>query len=539
MKLLENSSFEAINYQLCIETGDSNIIGRIESYSCKMAGDDKHMFKQFCQDGQPHVLEALSPPQTSAVSPSRLSKSGEDAESPLSDKCCRKTLFYLIATLNESFRPDYDFSTAKSHEFSREPSLNWVVNAVNSSLFSAVGEEFNNLKPELWNALDQEICLQECDIYSYNPDLDSDPFGEDGSLWSFNYFFYNKKLKRIVFFTCRSVSFMSGCGRDSLGNELDMELEDEMDDETDNFEEDRIESYSCKMAGDDKHMFKQFCQDGQPHVLEALSPPQTSAVSPSRLSKSGEDAESPLSDKCCRKTLFYLIATLNESFRPDYDFSTAKSHEFSREPSLNWTKGRGAWPKNLENRCTIKPFLLGYNPDLDSDPFGEDGSLWSFNYFFYNKKLKRIVFFTCRSVSFMSGCGRDSLGNELDMELEDEMDDETDNFEEDRKTLFYLIATLNESFRPDYDFSTAKSHEFSREPSLNWVRLALPDRAPGFHTHSLSMLSHERFKMQYYYYTRLESSAGRSKRLSLQRRNVLKPDPISICPASSPWYWQL
>ncbi|KAK1173891.1 hypothetical protein AOXY_G4125 [Acipenser oxyrinchus oxyrinchus] len=245
MKLLENSSFEAINYQLCIETGDSNIIGRIESYSCKMAGDDKHMFKQFCQDGQPHILEALSPPQTSAVSPSRLSKSGEDAESPLSDKCCRKTLFYLIATLNESFRPDYDFSTAKSHEFSREPSLNWVVNAVNSSLFSAVGEEFNNLKPELWNALDQEICLQECDIYSYNPDLDSDPFGEDGSLWSFNYFFYNKKLKRIVFFTCRSVSFMSGCGRDSLGNELDMELENEMDDETDNFEEDSFHQAVC------------------------------------------------------------------------------------------------------------------------------------------------------------------------------------------------------------------------------------------------------------------------------------------------------
>lgn len=44
---------------------------RIESYSCKMAGDDKHMFKQFCQEGQPHVLEALSPPQTTGISPSR------------------------------------------------------------------------------------------------------------------------------------------------------------------------------------------------------------------------------------------------------------------------------------------------------------------------------------------------------------------------------------------------------------------------------------------------------------------------------------
>lgn len=40
---------------------------RIESYSCKMAGDDKHMFKQFCQEGEPHVLEALSPPQSSSA----------------------------------------------------------------------------------------------------------------------------------------------------------------------------------------------------------------------------------------------------------------------------------------------------------------------------------------------------------------------------------------------------------------------------------------------------------------------------------------
>ena len=44
---------------------------------------------------------------------------------------------------------------------------------------------------------------------SYNPDLDSDPFGEEGSLWSFNYFFYNKKLKRIVFLTCRSVRYVT------------------------------------------------------------------------------------------------------------------------------------------------------------------------------------------------------------------------------------------------------------------------------------------------------------------------------------------
>ncbi|KPP72086.1 repressor of RNA polymerase III transcription MAF1-like [Scleropages formosus] len=243
MKLLENSSFEAINSQLTIETGDCQIIGRIESYSCKMAGDDKQMFKQFCQEGLPHVMEALSPPQTAGVSPSRLSRSqsGDEGEGPLSDKCSRKTLFYLIATLNASFRPDYDFSRTKSHDFSREPSLNWVLNAVNSSLSSAAGGQFSRLQPQLWQAIDDEICLSECDIYSYKPDLDSDPYGEEGNLWSFNYFFYNKRLKRIVFFTCRSVSLFMTPRDSGIGNDLDLELEDGSfeEEEEENMEEER------------------------------------------------------------------------------------------------------------------------------------------------------------------------------------------------------------------------------------------------------------------------------------------------------------
>ncbi|XP_029536438.1 repressor of RNA polymerase III transcription MAF1 homolog isoform X1 [Oncorhynchus nerka] len=229
MKLLENSSFEAINTRLTIETGDCQIIGRIESYSCKMAGEDKQMFKQFCQEGLPHVLEALSPPQSLGISPNKLSQSqsGDEGEGPLSDKCSRKTLFYLIATLNESFRPDYDFSRTKSHDFSREPSVNWVFNAVNSSLSAAAGEDYSLLQPQLWEAIDAEICLSECDIYSYNPDLDSDPYGEEGNMWSFNYFFYNTRLKRIVFFTCRSVSLFMAPRDSGIDNELDLELDED------------------------------------------------------------------------------------------------------------------------------------------------------------------------------------------------------------------------------------------------------------------------------------------------------------------------
>lgn len=74
-------------------------------------------------------------------------------------------------------------------------------------------------------------------------------------------------------------------------------------------------------------------------------------------SQGGED-ESPLSDKCSRKTLFYLIATLNESFRPDYDFSTARSHEFSREPSLSWVRVRGRWGGDRDGTSSPMTLLM-------------------------------------------------------------------------------------------------------------------------------------------------------------------------------------
>lgn len=118
MKLLESTSFEAINNALHIQTsGDSAVIhGRIESYSCKMAGNDKALYKRFTSEQAPTDLQALSPPQTlQDLSPQimRSSLSGDESGATLCDTISRKTLFYLIATLNSAFEPDYDFSDAK------------------------------------------------------------------------------------------------------------------------------------------------------------------------------------------------------------------------------------------------------------------------------------------------------------------------------------------------------------------------------------------------------------------------------------------
>ncbi|XP_033754128.1 repressor of RNA polymerase III transcription MAF1 homolog [Pecten maximus] len=237
MKLLENSLFEQINSNLSIQLETSKIEGRLESYSCKMAGNDKRLYnKMLTAEGgvSPMDLQALSPPQsTLSHSPSKqYSRSqGSDGEGYLCDTISTKTLFYLISTLNASFNPDYDFSDAKSGEFSKEPSIQWVLGTINTQMHAAAGDRFDPLTQKMWSAVDAEIGLQECDIYSYNPDLSSDPYGEEGCIWSFNYFFYNKKLKRIVFFTCRSSSVSaqsdSGIGNDSLFDNSEMDFGDQ------------------------------------------------------------------------------------------------------------------------------------------------------------------------------------------------------------------------------------------------------------------------------------------------------------------------
>jgi len=208
MKLLESTRFEALNNALAISTGDSAIFARIESYSCKMAGNDKALYKRFTLEASPNDLQALSPPQTLMdLSPhlARSSLSGDEGVT-LCDTISRKTLFYLIATLNAAFEPDYDFSEAKSHEFSKEPSVHWVMNSIDSNLSAVAGDQYNQIRNALWSTVDDEISLKDCDIYSYNPDMSSDPYSEPGCLWSFNYFFYNKKMKRIVFFTCKALN---------------------------------------------------------------------------------------------------------------------------------------------------------------------------------------------------------------------------------------------------------------------------------------------------------------------------------------------
>ncbi|GMP59114.1 hypothetical protein CsSME_00022525 [Camellia sinensis var. sinensis] len=91
--------------------------------------------------------------------------------------------------------------------------------------------EGSPLLDTLYKALDEVVKLAECEIYSYDPESDADPFLERGAIWSFTFFFYNRKLKRVVSFrfSCLSNLVADGFVTEGLCNEEDGEIFDDMD----------------------------------------------------------------------------------------------------------------------------------------------------------------------------------------------------------------------------------------------------------------------------------------------------------------------
>eukprot|EP00978_Attheya_sp_CCMP212_P029732 scaffold106697_cov51-Attheya_sp.AAC.1 len=172
------------------------------------------------------------------------------------DSHTQRLMTDLILTLNMSF-PDYDFSSIRPSHIKRLPSAATAVNRTNEKLseFAATTQKGAGFLPRLWTALDETISLTDCEVFSYVPppkDDDDDPLqflwqtladydllynsnnhsnvnnnstntnhikDSHGTiqnspqyeyaynstivpLWSFNYFFVNRSLKRIVFFAC-------------------------------------------------------------------------------------------------------------------------------------------------------------------------------------------------------------------------------------------------------------------------------------------------------------------------------------------------
>lgn len=177
-------------------SADHRITCWLEGYSVKSAGPDKKALKEFTSihGGTLQGLELLSPPQTVSCFSAPV---GWNAVS-------KRTLYYLTATLNNVF-PDYEFGDTPAQQFCREPALALVAHEINMTLLEGARVSFVPIRNRLWQCLETHIELSQCEIYSYIP-VAGDPFAEDGTIWSFNYFFVNPKLKRVVFFACKAES---------------------------------------------------------------------------------------------------------------------------------------------------------------------------------------------------------------------------------------------------------------------------------------------------------------------------------------------
>lgn len=218
MKFLEYTPLARINAFLStVNLGDSLLKGNLEAYSCKAAGVDKKYSRSLEQE----VIDSL------ASSPSNLSVS---PLGPLSSLASRRTFIYLILAMSHMY-PDYDFSLLRPSNFCKEDFYEIAKVKIENYLLETskvwaceVGED-TPLFVGIWDAINEVIGLEDCDVYSYNPEFEEDPFAERSKIWSFSYFFYNRKLRRILCFSCRCLSKLA-MDEDSLDEMLSEEEAD-------------------------------------------------------------------------------------------------------------------------------------------------------------------------------------------------------------------------------------------------------------------------------------------------------------------------
>ena len=104
-------------------------------------------------------------------------------------------LFIQIMSLGDSIK----YSDIQTDAFVKLPAVSMAYKAITSMLHFPEA-----LSHQLWATLDQVIESQECQIYQFLPEKGMEPDSE-GNLSSLYLFFFNRKLKRVVFFTGRVV----------------------------------------------------------------------------------------------------------------------------------------------------------------------------------------------------------------------------------------------------------------------------------------------------------------------------------------------
>ncbi|KAG8922837.1 hypothetical protein FRC03_008161 [Tulasnella sp. 419] len=236
MKFMTFPELTQLSQALSHSSQECNVHTRIEAYSCKQVRKDKKLTRAMehsFQDLKAEIKQSIGSPEEDDES--LFASPFGHLNKPQS----RKTLYLLISLLNIAF-PDYDFSEAKPDHFCKEVDGSKVLSALSTTLYSVRtrsgprlvyspqtysaypptspdlfssslpkssppkpsfisqakplssspphlnGLQYSSshplsfgIHPMLYQVLDKVIKLEQCEVYSYTPDMDSDPHADD------------------------------------------------------------------------------------------------------------------------------------------------------------------------------------------------------------------------------------------------------------------------------------------------------------------------------------------------------------------------
>lgn len=222
MKYIEYPELARLAQALSVEGPECSVHTRLEAYSCKNIKRDKKLFRtlESAYNDERDLITSHSPP---SIDGSNIMETGGEMTpfGPIDKHASRKTLYLLIATLNIAF-PDYEFSDVKPQHFNKEQSGAAVLNALSTTLitphragaraprtYSSYPPTSNNeffpaasptsssplhsmipspyaapkvvagTHPTLYRLIDEVIGLAESEVFSYVPDIESDPHASD------------------------------------------------------------------------------------------------------------------------------------------------------------------------------------------------------------------------------------------------------------------------------------------------------------------------------------------------------------------------
>lgn len=369
MKFLDYPELEGLSRSLTFESNECKVFTRLEAYSCKAVKRERQLFK---------TLESQYLQSASLSPPNHLDDTLASPFGRLDQPSARKTLFLLIATLNGAF-PDHDFSDVNPADFRREYSSDSVLNSLGTTLLSlrsnssaprsfssfpsSYGDESKPENshsgqtsahihhPQMAAILDDIMCISECEVYTFHPDADSDPHASA-----------------------------------------------EPDEEGDLMDDDRYaddEDELSDVDGDDGNL---------------------NGSTPRRLSFDDTD-DAPMFDEDLLGSGFTPVHSRVSSTvtTPRTPATTGRSRDFFSARKL---KQPSSVPNDFAKHALSAPSATGLHfplshshgssddamdDSIDDDGSGLHGLLWATYAFFYNRKLKRILFVSVWSRRNMAG----------------------------------------------------------------------------------------------------------------------------------------